>query len=558
MASNGENNNNVTISQNISDHTENASINRNNPNEMPLNFLNNSVNESVSTSDMEYSVDINNRYSALESFQAAKKSKSSSSINNDVHAEEILNLKIQIKNLQENFTKSIEPLQNRIDLLSKAANDYTTDEEDRGTFTMVKSPAKKNNNNKRKMAWPQNKEIVSTNDNSVEAAVAPVNVATNPALNVGHQPTPGPSNVKVLVPGLQPTPGPSRINAPVPTNSANMPPIFIYNIEVKYFRDFFNGINFKAQIINNNLKKFTLFNLNDFQLVRKALESSELHWYTFTPKSIRPISYIIRGLDSSYDEEEVSLELKSKFPTLKFVKISNFSTKISRQSNKKLNLWIVQLAPESATAEFKKLTLLLHSVVSVELMKPGGVVQCWNCQRFDHIAANCGMNYRCMKCTTPHAPGECSITEQSNFVCVNCGGNHSTNFSGCPKKAARANHNVSSPAAGKNLGSNARRNLRAQDFPNLPTRPLPRPVTASISYANAASGAASGAAPNHRNVQTNNIGFLQNEINSLFGYSMFELLGKIKNFLPIYNNLDDITEKKQALLNFLFDMVNNV
>lgn len=167
-----------------------------------------------------------------------------------------------------------------------------------------------------------------------------------------------------------------------------------------------------------------------------------------------------------------------------------------------------------------------------------------------------------MKCNASHAPGECQTTEVANFVCVNCGGGHSTNFSGCPKRSAKVSARASSRAV--RSSRSAQQDLRAGDFPVMRSRPLSQPVTTNISYANAVSGIINNGAPagpTSNSSLPNNSGspfsFLQSEANALFGCSITVLLGKVRNFLPYYNNMNDITEKKMALLNFLFDMVSN-
>ncbi|XP_017481195.1 PREDICTED: RNA-directed DNA polymerase from mobile element jockey-like [Rhagoletis zephyria] len=49
-----------------------------------------------------------------------------------------------------------------------------------------------------------------------------------------------------------------------------------------------------------------------------------------------------------------------------------------------------------------------------EKLKPMVPSQCKNCQRFTHVASNCYLPYRCVKCIDTHGPGECKIPQKEN------------------------------------------------------------------------------------------------------------------------------------------------
>lgn len=511
---------------------------------------------------INYNVDVINRFGTLGDrdepniSQPKKKSKSVSEMSADIRYEDIEALKLQIANINSKHLAAINELQSRINSISNAIADDMVNDPDSG-FTLAKSPIKLRRKLPRQQAVSSNSGNVNNSNASGVSGSNPT-PSTSAAAGVSH------TNIgNSCVPPLK-TSNISQVGQTASgTSSARIPPFFIYNIDYKFFKNQFPNIDFKMQILNNNLRKVTVLDLDSYVKVREALEESEVKFYTFTPKNLRPINYIIRGLDLSYEEGEVMGELKAKFPNLNFLKVSHFSTRVSRRSGKNLNLWLVQLAPDSVTAEFRKLNMLLHSVISVEPMKSGGVVQCWNCQRFDHVAANCGMPYRCMKCNVLHIPGECQVNEIANFVCVNCGGNHSTNFSECPKKLERVGRARPLSGAGRSAGPNVRSGPPPQNFPSLPTRSVSGPVTATLSYANAVSGNGStnnnnfSTSGNLASISNSPFGFLQTEANALFGCSISAILGKIKTFMPIYNGINDIIEKKMTLLNFLFDMVSN-
>lgn len=58
--------------------------------------------------------------------------------------------------------------------------------------------------------------------------------------------------------------------------------------------------------------------------------------------------------------------------------------------------------------------------------------RCYRCQRFGHILKNCKSRPACPKCSEPHEYTECPNNESTYSRCVNCGGDHSAGYGGCP------------------------------------------------------------------------------------------------------------------------------
>ena len=60
--------------------------------------------------------------------------------------------------------------------------------------------------------------------------------------------------------------------------------------------------------------------------------------------------------------------------------------------------------------------------------------QCHNCQKFGHSKEWCNLKDPvCLRCKNNHRHRECNITDESQFVCANCDGNHSAVSRKCPK-----------------------------------------------------------------------------------------------------------------------------
>ena len=57
-------------------------------------------------------------------------------------------------------------------------------------------------------------------------------------------------------------------------------------------------------------------------------------------------------------------------------------------------------------------------------------MQCYNCQGFSHLAANCTSESKCRKCGEKHSSKEC--TNLLEIKCTNCGLDHAASDYSCP------------------------------------------------------------------------------------------------------------------------------
>ena len=75
-------------------------------------------------------------------------------------------------------------------------------------------------------------------------------------------------------------------------------------------------------------------------------------------------------------------------------------------------------------------------VVKFEPLIKREIMQCKRCQRYGHASPNCKMAYRCVKCSSPHLPGEWKL-DKNNIIntrlyCTLCNKNgHQASYKGC-------------------------------------------------------------------------------------------------------------------------------
>uniref|UniRef100_A0ABD2W1T1 Pre-C2HC domain-containing protein n=1 Tax=Trichogramma kaykai TaxID=54128 RepID=A0ABD2W1T1_9HYME len=188
-------------------------------------------------------------------------------------------------------------------------------------------------------------------------------------------------------------------------------------------------------IKNTGAKKCKIIASNkpDFDTIKSHFKENKVNSYSFTPLTEKPQSILLKGLSSDTSTEEIKAALEEiTSDNITLTKIDEFNN-----SSNWSKIFIVQLSPDSDLHELLKIKSLLHQVIKWENLRKKAITQCKNCQRVEHIATNCNMPYRCVKCTHEHEPGQCNIpknnTDKEKLQCVNClNFGHPASYLGCP------------------------------------------------------------------------------------------------------------------------------
>lgn len=194
------------------------------------------------------------------------------------------------------------------------------------------------------------------------------------------------------------------------------------------------------KINSNKSFRVEVHTKNSHKEVQAELIAQKIRYYTYTFKDDEPLSYIIKGLHHTHTEEEIADELHSLYPELigNIIKIENYNTPRSVREGKKLNIFLIQFKRVINMKDVLKCNRLLHVCITWEPIKKRDAIQWRNCQRIEHIATNCHLEYRCVQCNMnpPHTYGECPLpkedNEKENTFCTNCGQHgHPATYRGC-------------------------------------------------------------------------------------------------------------------------------
>ncbi|CAG5102993.1 Similar to ORF1: Nucleic-acid-binding protein from transposon X-element (Drosophila melanogaster) [Cotesia congregata] len=230
-----------------------------------------------------------------------------------------------------------------------------------------------------------------------------------------------------------------------------------------------------------------------FEKIKEVLIANNFNFYSFTPKSEKLKSLLLKGMSPDVTTDMVFKDLTEKnIPSVVFKKVSEL--KFMRDDEPRRHL-IVQVTQTSSLKELFKTRQVLNLKARWERLRRNRALQCRKWQRLGHTAANCQMEYRCVRCgDSSHAPAQCPLKDEKTrdkSKCANCGKNgHPASYAGCRfMKFEKISRNQARAQKNKSL----ERNIEA----------IYREVTPQISFANAMSSSRDSFPPlKHRN-QTN-------------------------------------------------------
>jgi hypothetical protein len=207
----------------------------------------------------------------------------------------------------------------------------------------------------------------------------------------------------------------------------------------RQIRDVVRG-NFEFRNTRSETRIFTK-QMEDFSAIKKHLESTNLSYFTYFPKSEKPIKAVIRHRSSNTPAQDI----RDGLTDLGFDIISvkhMYSTRRSPSQvtlTRNLPLFLITLPRTTRSQEIFQLTALCHISIGVEAYRAqNGLMQCHNCQQFGHVWANCKQPPRCLRCGGGHLHKECPEQENAATTPAYCNCQlaegekpHAANYRGC-------------------------------------------------------------------------------------------------------------------------------
>ena len=349
----------------------------------------------------------------------------------------------------------------------------------------------------------------------------------------------------------------NRQSQPMTRVDSKMPPFIVYNMDTKAIINTISTDlkhkNFFINRLNQNATQVIVKNIKDYIAVKEMLNNKLVKYFTYTPRCEKPTSILLKKLASTYSAEDVESAIK-EIPDLEcnILKTSKFG-----------NHWLIQFNKNTNIKDILNIKYLLNQRVEFVKFIPSKISQCKRCQRIGHIATNCSMPYRCVKCGEGHGPKNCTLPakEENNIItfqksldgsvvetrgvppkCVLCNEvGHTANYRKCPKFIEI---NKKKQLASNQLKTRVQTN---QTYLN-------NIVTHGRSYAGVTRTAPTKNTPISK---LNSFDIINNDCKTFFKMPVSECVYKINTFLPKYQEADDINIKKSMLFELFLNICAN-
>lgn len=216
---------------------------------------------------------------------------------------------------------------------------------------------------------------------------------------------------------------PKKVNRPPPIVALNQPALVISNLMscTLGFKKYY------IKRIRHNKHIIYVENLTEYKHTCETMRARKINFFTFTPSEDKTKSLVLKGIDGGFPQEDILSALNdTKTEEVDIISVTNFATNNSKKLGRLLPMFLVKISATSNISSLVKINRILHQFVSWEPLKKSDNIQCKRCQRIGHVAMNCNLEFRCVKCAENHEPGQCKIlssetpVDKSAIYCVHC------------------------------------------------------------------------------------------------------------------------------------------
>lgn len=256
------------------------------------------------------------------------------------------------------------------------------------------------------------------------------------------------------------------------------PRIYVENMPTPKFKKYMNEkkISVNTKILPNG-KQVIDCEYKDRGTVLKWLARYSSGGSTTTSAVDRPATAVVKGIHRSYPKDEVREELEADVEfKLKDVRKFQGDGPL-KEGEKALHWWLISTDTKEQMLQLRTCKQFQGSPIFFEAYKPRGVLRCYKCQRFNHMATNCLFKPQCGRCPGQHETRECTkpwigkgSSGYENQWCCNCGKkDHPATSIECPiflkeKKDKEDNKEKMKMKINKNTNDPSPRTPTAADF----------------------------------------------------------------------------------------------
>lgn len=284
----------------------------------------------------------------------------------------------------------------------------------------------KTNNNNMEMIIPSQTSEVS-DENTLRSAFK-INIPTQNQFQVLENQE---DNMEIN----DPTPPTNTASKPHEARASKPPPIVVHykilshsqlirNLEKEATKGFY---------IKNTKNNTNIF-INDPEEYKKyfeLLEKEQISFHTYTEKSNKNHAFVLKGIDSKPDIDEIKMDLESKhLNIINIYKMKNTPRDMYLVITDK-TVFLKHLSNKARYVCYTKVSWERHQTRNQ-------VLQCRRCQKWGHATTNCRADPVCTKCGQLHWTKDCTQVYKDQaqthclIKCANCSGNHVAFSRECP------------------------------------------------------------------------------------------------------------------------------
>lgn len=203
---------------------------------------------------------------------------------------------------------------------------------------------------------------------------------------------------------------------PINTKPKLPPPIVIHEkvADHKLFTNYITGLVGKQYHIKHMGERTSVqtYTEKNYRLLVNQLNNINLEFHTYTLKSDKTHAFVLRGLDSAPDTEEIKDELETthKIPI----------KQVYKMTTKYRALYLV-VTDKTTTLEFLKQSIKYICQTKIYWERHNNtkaMTQCHRCQEWGHATSNCFAVPQCAHCAEDHWTQQCTKKEENK--CANC------------------------------------------------------------------------------------------------------------------------------------------
>jgi hypothetical protein len=217
------------------------------------------------------------------------------------------------------------------------------------------------------------------------------------------------------------------------TKLSRPPPIYVYGVinypnMISQIRELLEDEQYNTKSLINNTVKLNCTTPDSYRKLVRHFKQENIVHHTYQLKEERAYRIVIKHMHHTINTQEIAAEL-----TQLGHRVRNIINVKHRTTKEPLNTFFVDLEPAANNKEIYNIETLQNIRIKIEPPHRGknNIVQCMRCQQYGHSRSYCNRPYVCVKCGGSHSTNSCKKSKDTPATCALCGGSHTANYKGC-------------------------------------------------------------------------------------------------------------------------------